>query len=244
MSYEIGRRYRGPASSGNGGYSAGITALAHGHALGPATVTLRVPPPLDTPLRAETDHQRTLLFDADELVSEVVAAQPDEPAVPEVSLAEAIEATMAFPWYDDHPYPECFVCGTARGSRDGLLIHPGPVEGRAIAAAPWTPDESVGDEAGLVRPEVAWASLDCPTLFGFVCFNRWEGPLLLGRFTVRLHRTPRVGEPCVTMGWMTGRDGRKHYCAGALVTAEGELIGVSEATWLSVPSADPKTNSR
>ncbi len=46
---------------------------------------------------------------------------------------------------------------------DGLRIFPGPVAGRPVWAAPWTPDASVTDGSGRVRPEVVWAALDCPS---------------------------------------------------------------------------------
>ena len=48
MAIVIDRRFRGPNDSGNGGYSAGRFALAHGGDV--VEVTLRLPPPLDTPL--------------------------------------------------------------------------------------------------------------------------------------------------------------------------------------------------
>ncbi|MFZ1411314.1 MAG: hypothetical protein WAS07_07650, partial [Micropruina sp.] len=138
------------------------------------------------------------------------------------------------------PYPECFVCGTDRGPGDGLRIFPGPVSGRPLAAAPWTPDEAVVSDA-LVRPEIVWAALDCPSLFGWVCFHRWETPLLLGRFTAEIHRLPRLGEPCVSIGWFLERDGRKHHTGAALRTADGELLGLSRATWIALRPDHPVT---
>ena len=84
-----------------------------------------------------------------------------------------------------HPYPACFVCGPTRDEGDGLRIFPGPVEGRELYAAPWTPDDSVADDEGIVRPEFVWAALDCPSgivtdLFGDV------GRILLGRLAAEL----------------------------------------------------------
>jgi hypothetical protein len=43
----VPHRFRGPSDSGNGGYSCGVIAA---HAGNPAEVTLRRPPPLDTPM--------------------------------------------------------------------------------------------------------------------------------------------------------------------------------------------------
>ena len=61
----IPSRFNGPAGVGNGGYVCGRIAA---YVDGPATVTLRRPPPLDTPLEVERDdagsvrvrHGRTL----------------------------------------------------------------------------------------------------------------------------------------------------------------------------------------
>src|SRR5207247_678747 len=85
---------------------------------------------------------------------------------PSVSLEEALEATGAFPRGVDHPVPRCFVCGIERQPGDGLRILPGPLAGREhIYAAPWSADESVGDDSGLVHPEFLWAALDCTGAF-------------------------------------------------------------------------------
>ena len=62
-------RFRGPSRSGNGGYVCGRIAA---YADGPATVTLRQPPPLATPLAVERDdagslrirHGRALIAEA------------------------------------------------------------------------------------------------------------------------------------------------------------------------------------
>jgi hypothetical protein len=45
-------RFCGPPDSGNGGYVCGLIA---GYLDGPAEVTLRKPPPLETPLNLEPD---------------------------------------------------------------------------------------------------------------------------------------------------------------------------------------------
>jgi hypothetical protein len=67
------------------------------------------------------------------------------------------------PYYHDPVFPGCFVCGPARGPGDGLRILPGPVAGRGLWAAPWTPEETVAGASDRVRPEVVWAALDCPS---------------------------------------------------------------------------------
>lgn len=231
MTVLIERRYRGPDNSGNGGYSAGAVAAALGLPLGPAEVTLRLPPPLDRPLPAATDSDGVTVSVHG---AEVATGRPAvfELAVPEpVGFDEATDASHRCPWLTDHPYPQCLVCGTDRP--DGLRIFPGPVEARRVAAAPWVPDASVADD-GVVRPAVVWASVDCPSLFGYGCFERWDALMLLGRFAAQVYRLPRVGEPCVVMGWALARDGRKHDTAAALHTAEGELLAASRALWITL----------
>jgi hypothetical protein len=94
-------------------------------------------------------------------------------------------------------------------------------------------DSSLVDEEGLLRPEHAWAALDCPSWFGFQCTQPFEGgPVLLGRLAARLDRRPSTGEACVCSGWFLGREGRKIHCASALHSAEGALLAVARATWV------------
>ena len=56
----IDRRYRGPLTSANGGYAAGVLGARLGAA---AEVTLRLPPPLERPLRVREDGERLVLED-------------------------------------------------------------------------------------------------------------------------------------------------------------------------------------
>lgn len=230
MSVLIEHRFRGPNDSGNGGYSAGTVAAAFGRPLGPAEVTLRHPPPLDHPMAARTTASGLEVLDGDTLVAGVRASSLDLTMAAPVSIDEARAAQARCPWLVDHPYPQCFVCGTERS--DGLQIFPGPVDGREVAAATWTPDATVCDEDGLVRPAVVWAAIDCPSLFGYGCFHEWGGLMLLGRFTAHVHRRPARGEPCVVTGWSLGRDGRKVDTAAALYSADGELLAASRALWI------------
>jgi hypothetical protein len=54
----IPSRFNGPAGIGNGGYVCGRIAA---YVDGPATVTLRRPPPLDTPMEVERDDEGSVL---------------------------------------------------------------------------------------------------------------------------------------------------------------------------------------
>ncbi|MGZ4338840.1 MAG: hypothetical protein ACXVQ3_02175 [Gaiellaceae bacterium] len=214
MAIVIDHRFRGPAESGNGGYSAGLFALAHGGDV--VEVTLRLPPPLATAL--ELDGDRILARDA--VVAEVRAADLGISAPDPVAFGDAVAA--AVPDLGS-PFPQCFVCGHARGD-DALHIHAGPVEGRPSYAAPWTvaPDT--------VGPEFVWAALDCPGAYATGVPGR--GVVVLGQLTARVDRVPEAGEECVVVARHLGSDGRKHGAVTALFTASGELLGLARALWI------------
>ncbi len=159
----IPSRFRGPPGSGNGGYVCGRIAA---YVNGPVTVTLRRPPPLDTPMTVERDSAGSArIHHGPALIAEATSA-PGSPA-PEapgpVSMAEAHAVAGSARYYTDPVFPDCFVCGMGRRPGDGLRIFPGPLTGRPLWAAPWTPGPSVTSGDRRVRPEVVWAALDCPS---------------------------------------------------------------------------------
>ena len=210
----IDRRFRGPNDSGNGGYSAGRFALEHGGDV--VEVTLRLPPPLETPLVLDGGR----VMDGDAVVAEVREAELGISAPDAVAVGDAIAA--AAPDLDS-PFPQCFVCGHARGP-DGLHIHAGRVPERTVFAAPWTPtDDTVG-------PEFVWAALDCPGAYATGVPGR--GVVVLGRLAARIDRVPEAGEECVVVARHNGSDGRKHGAVTALFAASGELLGLARALWI------------
>jgi hypothetical protein len=229
----IPRRFHGPPDSGNGGYTCGLVgSLVGGTA--EVAVTLRAPPPLDRPLDVERRGSSVRLVDGGQLVAEGTPATVAIEAPRAPSFDEAVAASERFPWRERHLYPTCFVCGPKRAPGDGLCIYPGPVEGRDIAAAPFVPDASLADESGRLRPEIAWAALDCPSWFGFHCFNAFDGVSLLGRLAARIDALPHVGDRCIAAGWALGRDGRKIHCGSALYSEEGALLAIAQATWIAL----------
>ena len=214
MAIVIDRRFRGPNDSGNGGYSAGRFALEHGGDV--VEVTLRLPPPLDTPLVLDGER----IVDGDAVVAEVREVDLGISAPDPVAIGDAIAA--AAPDLDS-PFPQCFVCGHARGD-DALHIHAGPVADRTVFAAPWTPsDDTVG-------AEFVWAALDCPGAYATGVLGR--GVVVLGRLAARIDRVPDAGEECVVVARSNGSDGRKHAAVTALFTASGELLGLARALWI------------
>jgi hypothetical protein len=234
-------RFCGPPGSGNGGYVCGRIASC---ADGPVTVTLHRPPPLNTPLTVERDGAGSArVHDGSTLIAEATT-QPSPPplAIPgPVSLAEARRAAGHARYFQEPVFPGCFVCGPDRRPGDGLRIFPGQVSGRALWAAPWTPDPSVAGVAGQVWPEIVWAALDCPS--GIAAAEAAgldrDAAILLGRMTARLAGPPPPGGECRVVAWPAGRDGRKLAAGSALLGPDGEVLAAASAVWLAVPRPVP-----
>jgi hypothetical protein len=225
-------RFCGPPGCANGGYVAGMLARSHD---GPLSVTFRKPVRLDAPVRVEQKAGDLRVWDGDDLVVDAVAATLDLEPVHRPTFAQAEAAAHHYVALDDHPFPRCFVCGTAREHGDGLRIFAGPVEGMHCVASPWTPDASVADRDGTVPREIVTAALDCPGCFG-AYLDISPRPAVLGRFTSRVTGAIHVDEPCVVIGWPIGHDGRKHHVGSALLDSKGQICGVARATWIEVPA--------
>jgi hypothetical protein len=223
----IERRFRGPPQSGNGGYSCGVVADG---VSGVATVTLRLPPPLDRPLTLTGDGEQSRLTDGENIVGEAARSTLDL-EVPEVpGLEVAVEAARHYAGFEFHPFPGCFVCGPERAPGDGLRIFPGPVGTSDIVAAPWTPDASLRGVEGMIDRRYVWAALDCPSYFGLPS----APPALLGRLTAWIEALPEVGEPLVAIGWPIEVEGRKYFAGSALANREGEVLARAAATWIEL----------
>jgi len=205
-------RFNGPRDSANGGYTCGLLAARVGE---PAEITLRAPPPLGRPLTFD-GHR---LWDGDTLVAEAVRVADRLAPPPPVSFGDAEHASRAYPGFEEHAYPTCFVCGPARD--DGLRLFTGPVDVRVLAA-PWVPAET--------SRELVWAALDCPGAIAVGWSGR--GEWLLGRMAGRVDDVPRVGERCVVTAQPLGRDGRKGHAATAAYGEDGRLLGVARQIWI------------
>jgi hypothetical protein len=228
----IPAEFNGPPTSANGGYTCGRVAELVGADV--AEVSLRRPPPLDTPLAVVRDGERVELREGETLVaqggpSELLLDVPDP--VPAGEVEAALEDGRAR-WADGHPFPTCVVCGPAR--EDGFGIFPSALPGRdGLFGALWTPDASAGDEGGWVRPELVWGALDCPTSAPVANFG--EGPaMVLASLTARLGCPVRPGETHTILSWPLGEDGRKHWAAAALYDPRGVLTCASRALWIEL----------
>jgi hypothetical protein len=235
----IDRRFCGPPDSGNGGYACGLVAALVD---GPAEVTLRLPPPLETPLRAEhADDGGVSVLDGDQLVAQGVRRRNDDLGidVPEpVSVGDAERAARMSQLHEhpeEHPFPTCFVCGPQRAPDDGLHILVGPVAGREVAADTWTPATELAGADGVVRPEFVWAALDCSGGVGSWLADPIGGnPFVLGRMAVTIDRPVGAGAQHAVVGWRAAHDGRKVTAGSAIFTSDGGLVATGLATWVQL----------
>ncbi|MBX7265399.1 hypothetical protein KIF24_04605 [Micromonospora sp. Llam7] len=213
----IEARFNGPPDSGNGGWSAGVFATAYGGD-GQVEVTLRRPPPLDTPLALLDGEVRD---PAGEVVAQLRPAAELDDVVPPVDLATARAASAAYPGLVDHPFPGCYVCGPERD--DGLRIFPGRLPDGRTAAPVRTPRE--------VGSAMVWAALDCPGGWAVIGPGR---PYVLGRIAARVEALPRPGDECVVTGAAIAVEGRKALVRSSLYGADGALLAHARATWIAV----------
>jgi hypothetical protein len=228
----IPARFNGPPGTANGGYTCGLLAGLLGAEV--AEVSLRAPQPLDRPLAVTAAGERLELRDGDALLAEAAAADMVLDAPDSISPSQARVASEAGHdhWTTRHPFPTCVVCGPERDPGDGMRVFPGSL-GDGRFAAVWTPDESLGDGEGRVRPECVWAALDCPTSAPIATFG--EGPpVVLARLTARLGSPVQVGEPHAIVSWPLAVDGRKRHAAAALFDSERRLLGSSRALWIEL----------
>lgn len=227
----IAGRFRGPADSGNGGYSCGILA----NFVNPrsAQVTLRLPPPLGRPLEVEASAGGAVAMrDGDALVAEAQSVEELALEIPDpIGVDEAVAARAASPMQLDHPYPECFVCGSGRQPGDGLRVTCGPV-GKEMVASPWHVDETVSVD-GEIPPEIVWSVLDCPGgIAGMLLPDL--GLSVLGRLAASIYGRVEVGMTCVAIGWPIGRDGRKFEAGSAIFSENGAVLAHARATWIEL----------
>jgi hypothetical protein len=226
----IPARFNGPPLSANGGIACGAVAR---FVDGPAEVSLRTPPPLDTPLEVERGDGGAVTVRHGETV--VARARPADltDVTPPVrpTVAHAREAMRGHPWLGErHFLSDCFVCGPWR--HDGLGVHFGPLPGwPKLTGALLVADATLRhDAAGALAPELVWAALDCPSYTPEI----WDArrPSLLAGLAAELVAPIRLGEPVVAVGWPLETEGRKHRSASALLSADGRVLARARALWI------------
>lgn len=227
----IGRRFNGPPESGNGGYVCGSIAEALQADL---RVRLNRPPPLETPMQLVPVDDRSWQLESTDGPVATAAMTRLTLEVPEPPrYVDAVWASQHYAGFNDHPFPECFVCGPQRRRGDGLRIFAGQLDG-GLVAAPWLPADALDAGDGKVAVRYHWAALDCP---GYFAVADGRQPMLLGEMQAHLDRRVRTGDPCTVIGWRIGSEGRKHYVGTAIFDVEGELCARASATWIALESA-------
>jgi hypothetical protein len=231
----VPRRFNGPLSSGQGGYSC---ALLAGQLEVPAQVTLRNPVPLDTALAVRRERGSVRMLDGERLIAEAEPGPAIDPGVPDrVSVEEARAATARYAGSDDGLFRRCFVCGPERD--DTLGVFAGNVQGRELVASPWTPPAWTADEAGRVRQEFVWAVMDCPTYFAV--YRDGERPTsFLGRMAARVEAEVPAGTEHVVVAWPISTEGRKRHAGAAVLSAGGDVLAVARALMIE-PRESPQT---
>jgi hypothetical protein len=232
----IPRRYNGPPDSGNGGYSCGVLA---GLVDAPAVeVTLRAPPPLERELRVEERDGALVALDGETVVAEARPTELELGTPEPVPMAAAIEADAGSSYRDaeGHWFDTCFVCGPSRAEGDGLRMFPGLLPDGVHHATRFRPDASLADAAGLVRGEVVWAALDCPTSAPIADWDDRRPPSVLARLAARIDAPLHAGREYLVLSWPLGEDGRKRTAAAALYDEGGTPLAVSRALWIELKS--------
>ena len=233
----IDKRFRGPNTSGNGGYVCGRLAA---FVDGPAQVRLFAPPPLDTPLHVRKEGLKALLVQendtGDVILGEAVPkdVQAHVPALlNDTQIDQCRQIYLA--QKDNHPLPHCFVCGPQRSPDDGLCLFTGKIPDVHQVADRWVPQEDLAADDGLVGEEFLWAALDCPSYFATGLHGQMA---LLAQLTAVVHQRPKPGEPLVVMAWPNKSDGRKHFSHSAVVNDKGDAIAIADALWIEVKNPD------
>jgi hypothetical protein len=227
--------FEGPAASAHGGYTCGTLAP---YLPADAEITLRRPVPLGTALTLVPYPGGLTLRDGTTVVAEGASTGLAHDAPEPPGFAEALAATASFAGLRSHPYPRCLGCGPDRTDAVALRIFPGPLAGRDLVAAVWYPGSDATAD-GRIRPEFAWAALDCPGGWAATRFGRVDRPAVLGRMAARLPAPIPAGSAHIVVGWPAGVSGRKLAAGSALYSRDGILQGFSRQTWITV--ADPGT---
>jgi hypothetical protein len=231
----IERRFRGPPDSGQGGYVCGVVAE---RIEGPcASVSLRLPPPLERSLDVRRDDDGAVaLIHGDRLVAEGAPADLRLDVPDPVPLDEARLASTKNFWADRHPFPSCFGCGPERSQDEAVAISVGPVAGTDLFAGTWTPLAEFAGDDGAVAPLFVWSALDCPTA---VPAASQDAVSVLGTLTGRLIAPVVPEQQHTVVAWLIGHDGRKHRGGAAIHSPDGELCAYSEGVWIELrdPSA-------
>jgi hypothetical protein len=225
----IDERYSGIPGIILGGYVAGLAARGLGDSV---AVTLTRPVPPGSTVDVERRETETTLRAADSIAVTAVRSRFTSTAPDPIDLKDAERASGRYPGFDHHHFPTCFCCGPDRSVGSGLRIFPGPVDGRQLVAAIWLPDASLPQVDGAVAPEIVWAALDCPAIWGYVMHGNAgiEDRAVTGQLATQINGAVLAKVPSLVVGWPIQRQGRYLLAGAAIFSEAGNLLAESRQT--------------
>ncbi|WP_306333455.1 hypothetical protein [Streptomyces sp. KL118A] len=222
-----------------GGYVAGV--LAGRAAARTVRVDFRAATPVDSPVGLGdvagggaqlTDGEGTVLATATPAPDLPVSGLPDAPSWEQAAAAtEAFLASGLTGLAEGGAVVDCFGCGPRPPGR-GLRQHCMRVPGRDVVATAWTAHPAFADARGMLREELLWAVLDCPTAWAGVHVGSLRPGAVTASLTATLLRPVATGEEHITYAWPISSAGRKHTMGVAVSTAHGGLCALGEALWI------------
>jgi hypothetical protein len=227
----VAGRFCGPPGSGNGGYTVGMIGKRLGQEV---EVTLKRSVPVDETMQVVADPAGVAaLLHGDTEIASARVVELDLNVPEAITFSQAAAARANYLGYQNHPFPNCYVCGPDRCCGEGMCLFTGTV-GNGMVASSWVPTAEYVNEEGVVGAEFICAALDCPGAWALIGRYQIDGPVVLGRMTYRLAKPIYAGERYVIMGWARGREGRKSFCGTAVYDAEGVVCAVAGATWFQI----------
>ena len=225
----IDERYSGIPGIVLGGYVAGLAARGLGDSV---AVTLTRPVPPGSTVAVERLESETILRAGDAIAVTAVPSPFASTAPDPVDLKAAERASGRYPGFEHHHFPNCFCCGPDRSARSGLRIFPGPVDGRQLVAAVWSPDASLRQADDTIPSEVVWAALDCPAIWGYVMHGNAgvEDRAVTGQLATQISGAVPANVPSVVIGWPIERQGRYLLAGAAIFSESGTLLAESRQT--------------
>lgn len=225
--------FNGLTDAAQGGIASGLFAQLVG---GTATVRLLDRIPLEEDLEARLDRRgaASILCDGAVVatVTPTTSFRHDPPTRP--TFEDALDAARRHPLRGiRHPFSDCVICSPSRADGLGVVFGTSP-RVPDVLVAPLRPAPAFVTD-GMLRPEAIWGAMDCPSFPADLLRTRTLA--VTGQLTAHLEREVSAAERLVVVGWRTGRGGRSHRAATAVLDEAGEVVASAETVWVEVTFA-------